>query len=287
MELKELENNLTTEVVNAIHEVGGNSAFKVVKDVVKYNDLSAEQLVFLGQYCQKISHLKRKEKAKSEGKVLTKRLDSEMIVAGLIHILTHRTTPDETMEFIRQQYNQPEDWVGKVKNRPIPKQERSKAVKQLKEKDIELLTYMVADKRTTYKEISEPETWNKQLGELRRTITLSDRVDALERENKELLAFRDQQLKLNEEQARFNLAVIQEFDTQKKLILSTLNLKAEHLGVSEEEVLFLSDSLAGISSEKDRWQYLLDKGYTKAFISKLTDIPYATLKRKMKKLGVS
>lgn len=287
MEAKEIENNLTTEIVNAVQQVGGKAAFKAVMNIAKHCGLEPAQLEYVSKYFKMCANTARVEKAKSEGKSLTKRLDSDMLVEGLVYILENKTTPEETMEYIRQKYNQPEDWVGKVKNRPIPKQERSKAVKQLKEKDIELLTYMVADKRTTYKEISEPETWNKQLGELRRTITLSDRVDALERENKELLAFRDQQLKLNEEQARFNLAVIQEFDTQKKLILSTLNLKAEHLGVSEEEVSFLGDSLAGISSEKDRWQYLLDKGYTKAFISKLTDIPYATLKRKMKKLGVS
>ncbi len=287
MELKELENNLTAEVVNAIHEVGGNSAFKVVKDVVKYADLSAEQLVFLGQYCQKVSHLKRKEKAKSEGKVLTKRLDSEMIVAGLIHILTHKTTPEETMEFIRQKYDQPEDWVGKVKNRPIPKEERTDAVKKLKTEDLPLLKHMISDNRTTFKEISEPETWNKQLGELRRTITLSDRVDVLEKENKELLLFKEQQLRLNEEQARFNLSVIHEFESQKRLILSALNLNPTELGISETEALLLGEAISVIPTEKERWKYILDQGHPKILISKLTGIPYSTLKRKLKKMGIS
>ncbi len=287
MEAKEIENQLTAEIVNAIHDVGGKVAYKAVVDILKHCDITPEQLMYVGKYCDVMSKTKLKEKAKQEGKVLTKRLDRNMIVDGLVHILTHKVTPEETMEYIRLKYNQPVDWVVKVKNRPIPRQERTEAVKQLKQKDnLDLLHHMVSDKRLTYKEISEPETWNKQLGELTRTITLSDRVDALEKANKELMEFKEQQLRLNEEQARFNLTVVQEFDNQKKLILSLLDLSPSHLGIGTEEAESLGELLSSIPNEKDRWRYLLEQGYSKLFISKITQTPYATLKRKMKKEGV-
>jgi hypothetical protein len=287
VEAKEIENQLTAEIVNAIHDVGGKVAYKAVVDILKHCDITPEQLMYVGKYCDVMSKTKLKEKAKQEGKVLTKRLDRNMIVDGLVHILTHKVTPEETMEYIRLKYNQPVDWVVKVKNRPIPRQERTEAVKQLKQKDnLDLLHHMVSDKRLTYKEISEPETWNKQLGELTRTITLSDRVDALEKANKELMEFKEQQLRLNEEQARFNLTVVQEFDNQKKLILSLLDLSPSHLGIGTEEAESLGELLSSIPNEKDRWRYLLEQGYSKLFISKITQTPYATLKRKMKKEGV-
>lgn len=287
MENKEVENQLTSEIVSAIHQVGGKVAYKAVVDIVKNCDITPEQLMYLVKYCDVVCKTKLKDKAKEEGKDITKRLDSNMIVDGLVYILQHKVTPEETMEYIRLKYNQPEDWIGKVKNRPIPKQDRTDAVKRLKmKKDLPLLHHMVGDKRITYKEISEPDTWNKQLGELNRTITLSDRVDALEKANLELMEFKEQQLRLNEEQARFNLSVVQEFDNQRKLILSVLNLSPEHLGISEKEAQTLGEVISGIPMEKDRWKYLLDHGYSKLFISKLTQIPYATLKRKMKKLGI-
>jgi hypothetical protein len=287
VETKEIENQLTSEIVTAIHEVGGKSAYKAVVDIVKHCDITPEQLMYFAKYCDAVSKAKLKDRAKKEGKPLTKRLDSDMIVDGLVYILQHKVTPEETMEYIRLKYNQPEDWIGKVKNRPIPKQDRTDAVKQLKQKeDLKLLDHMVSDKRITYKEISEPETWNKQLGELNRTITLSDRVDALEEANRELMAFKEQQLRFNEEQARFNLSVVQEFDSQRKLILSALDLSPEHLNLSDKQAESLGEMLSTIPIERDRWKYLLDQGYSKRFISKLTQIPYATLKRKMVKVGL-
>ncbi len=285
---KELEQQVIADIVNSVHELGDKAGFKVIKDVALHGDLTPEQAAYLSGFLQRLSNSKRKEIAKSEGKVLTRRLDSNMLADGLIYILQNKTNPDETMEYIQKKYNQPEDWIGKVKNRPIPKAERTSAVKQLKTttQDLPLLSHMLKDSRITYREISEPETWNKQLGELNKTITLSDRIDQLEKDNLELMAFKEHQLRLNEEQARFNLAVIHEFEVQKKLIVTKLNLSAEHLGISQEETDYLGEVLGSIPSEHDRWKYLLNQGYSKLFISKLTDIPYATLKRKMKKLDL-
>lgn len=287
MEIKEIENTLTLEIVNAVQKVGGKAAFKAVMEIAKHCGLEPAQLEYVSKYFKMCANTARVEKAKSEGKALTKRLDSDMLVEGLVYILENKTTPEETMEYIRQRYNQPDDWIGKVKNRPIPKQERTNAVRKLKEEDIPLLDHLISDKRTTFKEISEPETWNKQLGEIRRTITLSDRVDKLEQENRELLLFKEQQIKLNEEQALFNLAVVNEFENQKKLILSGLNLSPELLGVTEHEVLSLANNLSTLPTEQSRWKHILDQGYTKVFLSKLTGIPYATLKRKLKKYQIS
>jgi hypothetical protein len=287
LEIKEIENTLTLEIVNAVQKVGGKAAFKAVMEIAKHCGLEPAQLEYVSKYFKMCANTARVEKAKSEGKALTKRLDSDMLVEGLVYILENKTTPEETMEYIRQRYNQPDDWIGKVKNRPIPKQERTNAVRKLKEEDIPLLDHLISDKRTTFKEISEPETWNKQLGEIRRTITLSDRVDKLEQENRELLLFKEQQIKLNEEQALFNLAVVNEFENQKKLILSGLNLSPELLGVTEHEVLSLANNLSTLPTEQSRWKHILDQGYTKVFLSKLTGIPYATLKRKLKKYQIS
>lgn len=285
---KELEQQVITEIVNAVHTLGDKAGFKTIKDIATHCELTPEQTAYLSSFLNKLTNTKRKEIAKSQGKVLTRRLDSDMLLEGLLHALRTRADPKDTMEYIKLKYNQPEGWIGKVKNRPIPKEERTSAVKKLKSaENLELLEHMLEDSRITFREIIEPDTWNKQLGELNKTITLSDRIDKLEAENRELLLFKEQQKILNEEQSKFNLAVISEFEHQKKLILSNLNLSPEQLDIGNEEATYLGDVLCGIPSEQERWKYLLSQGYSKLFISKLTKIPYGTLKRKMKKAQIS
>lgn len=256
---------------------------RIVKSLLENENINPTSKMFLSKFAQQQASRGLKEQAKAEGKIPTKRIDPEMSTEGFIYMLENKSTPEASLDYLRYRFNQPEEWVKKVKNREIPDNERRENILHLKlrhsEENITLLQKLLENKYTSFKEIQEPTTYNKQLKHLEKVIKLSDRVDALEdtvdkqgRELEELRAFKIQQ-------ELFNSLLVDEISTQREIVESIVDCVIPKYTGSDEERKLLDAQLSLIPETKDKIKYLLSLHISKKDISVILGIPKRTLFR--------
>lgn len=260
---------------------------KLLKSISENENIEPTTKLYLSTYIQEQAKKGLKEKAKSEGKIPTKRIDPEMSTEGFIYMLENKSTPEASLAYLNKKFNQPEGWDKKVKNRVIPDVERKANILHLKLKhskeNLELLQKLLDNQYTTFKEIQEPDTYSKQLKHLEKVIKLSDRVDMLENtvttQGKELEALRE----FKKQQELFNSLVVDEISTQREIVASMVeNVVPKYTG-SEEERRLLEAQLSLIPETIDKVKYLLGLHLSKKDISGILGIPKRTLFRMLSK----
>lgn len=260
---------------------------KLLKSISENENIEPTTKIYLAGHLQTQARKGFKEQAKAEGRIPTKRIDPEMSTEGFIYMLENKSTPEASLDYLRYRFNQPEEWVKKVKNREIPDNERRENILHLKlrhsEENITLLQKLLENKYTSFKEIQEPTTYNKQLKHLEKVIKLSDRVDALEdtvdkqgRELEELRAFKIQQ-------ELFNSLLVDEISTQREIVESIVDCVIPKYTGSDEERKLLDAQLSLIPETKDKIKYLLSLHISKKDISVILGIPKRTLFRMISK----
>lgn len=273
----------TQSIYDIIESLPEKERFKLIRDLAGSDLLTAKQKMYIAKNYDVQAKVQITDEFKESGGMPSKRIDAEISTEGMIHMLTTKSSVDDTLSHVEQTFNQPEGWAKDAKNKPLSNAERKQHIQMLKRKhsesNIPLLTHLIQDNFTSFKEIQEPETYGKQLKHLHSVIKLSDRVDALESEVEELRKFKEHQI-------LFNKAVVDEISSQREIVHSILELSLPKFSGTEEEISTLTKHLSLIETESDKISYLLTNGLTKKQTASMLDIPLRTFMRKCKKYGI-
>jgi molybdopterin converting factor small subunit len=237
---------------------------------------------------QKLYKLRKEEQAllrlnsrlyREAGGIVYDKVNPAASTAGILHMLETGATVEETLEFLEEHFNKPEGWSLKTKNKPLTNSERGKNVKHLREvqeeNPREVLKRLLESGLTTYKEIKEPETYNKQLKYLHKVSNLQKKLDTLESELTEL---KDS---LEMYKASQNVAMS---NVNRRLVgLEMLNGVVTDLQYdgSEEHDRILIETLTEAVDERLKLEWLLGMGIPKMKIAQLMGFTERTLRRKV------
>lgn len=253
---------------------------KLLKSILENENIDPKHKLFYAKLAQEQAAKGLKQQSKDAGKIPVKRIDPIMSTEGFIYMLENKSTPEDSLAYLNKKFNQPEGWDKKVKNRVLPDYERKANITHLKlkhsEDNITLLQRLLENQYTSFKEIQEPTTYNKQLKHLESVIKISDRVDNLEKEVSELREFKQQQM-------LFNSVLVNEISTQREIVDSMVeHINPKYKGTQEERML-LDAQLSLIPEVKDKITYLLNLNITKKDISIILGIPRRSLYRMLPK----
>jgi hypothetical protein len=247
------------------------------ESLVNLQEMNPNQLDILAKEASNVSRKKRRQSVKDSGRIPKKYITAQQCADNLVHMLNNKATVEETIAFASE--GKPEGWFDSVKNDELSRYTRKSVSNKLKEKDdkdtLPMLRHMIDNDYISFREIQKYDTHNNQLKQFSKLITMSDRISELECQVVQLNNFKDRQL-------LFNDLVVSQMEYQQDKVIR-LEGSVSILSKKDRMVEY-QKRLNQISSEISKIEYLLSVDLTKMEISKILDIPYRTLMRKLKKL---
>lgn len=260
------------------NSIAPDGAFSITMDNLDH--LDPKHLDVVGKEAQRKARKKRRQAVKDSGRTPKKKITARECTDNLVHMLNGATL-EETIAFANE--GKPEGWFDSVKNDQLPHYVRKEVTTNLKElsqqDNITLLRSMLDRDYISFREIQKYDTHNNQLKQVSKLITMSERIDSLEKEVDALKSFKDNQL-------MFNSLVVSQMEyqhdrfTELEGTVSTLLCKKDRMIEYEKRV-------GQISNTRSQIEYLLSVDLSKKEISNMLKIPYRTLMRRIKEYNLA
>lgn len=222
--------------------------------------------------------IKRRMKDKLDrGEELHEHVNALMSLTGMMKILTDNTSVEDTLKHVMVSFGKTEEWLSAVKSRDLYTEVRKEAVKLLRdyEDDLPILKELLENDLTSYADIRSQDNLNNQIKYLHKTITVLTRINDLESRVAEVErreATRDV----------ISYLMYQELLDQKGIV-KALTEQQIYSGSDKDKELVKAE-IAYLETEVDKIKHLLKRGVPKVDISKLLDINYRTLLRRIDKI---
>lgn len=222
----------------------------VIVEVASAANLSITQTNAL---VKKITNKSIEDFVNSDGYDDQYRWSKEMGVDGLLQILQQGKTPKEAFEFIMTKYSKTPAWVEEVKHKNV-RHTNNMVVKVIDEHIPEALD-RVRKQQLDTTPLAKATTPNSQFNKAHKLVTLVDRIDAME-------------------QRMFEYEkIVQEQQLTLVSMNSRLTAAEQNISTTHDRLIELEDK-----TEKEKVEYLKDKGTSIPEISNTLNIPVRRVK---------
>lgn len=255
-------------------------AKEIFKETISNLDqMEPKHLDVLSQEAQKKSRKKRRQAVKDSGRIPKKKITAQQCTDNLVHMLNGATL-EETIAFANE--GKPEGWFDSVKNDELPSYVRKDVTTNLRQfsqqDNTNLLRNMLEKDYISFREIQKYDTHNNQLKQVSKLITMSDRIDLLEKEVNDLKSFKDNQL-------RFNSLVVSQIEYQHDRFVELEGTVSTIC--KKDRMVEYAKRVNQIYNTKSQIEYLLSVDLSKKEISDMLGIPYRTLMRRIKEYNLA